>query len=65
MNAGPYDHYQYLKCNYANSLFFSPVTSANVEEIIIFLRNQPGNINLFSISVLIRIRFLSVLKIRF
>ena len=24
MNAGPYDHYQYLKGNYANSLFFAP-----------------------------------------
>ena len=35
MNAGPYDHYQYLKGNYANSLFFAPVYSADVEEIIL------------------------------
>ena len=31
MNAGPNDHYQYLKCNYVNSLFFAPVSSADVE----------------------------------
>ena len=30
MNAGPNDHYQYLKGNYANSLFFAPVCSADV-----------------------------------
>ena len=57
MNAGPYDHYQYLKGNYANSLFFAPVSSADVEEIILSLRNKPGNINTFSTtSVLKRIR---------
>ena len=37
MNAGPNDHYQYLKGNYINSLFFSPVSSADVEEIILSL----------------------------
>ena len=40
MNAGHYDHYQYLKGNYANSLFFTPVSSADVEEIILSLRNN-------------------------
>ena len=55
MNAGPYDHYQYLKGNYGNSLFFAPVTSVDVAEIIISLRNKPGNINTFSTSVLKRI----------
>ena len=50
-NAGPYDHYQYLKCNYANSLLF-----VNVEEIFLSLRNKPGNINTFSTSVLKIIR---------
>ena len=24
MNAGSYDHYQYIKGNYVNSLFFAP-----------------------------------------
>ena len=43
MHAGPYDHYQYIKGNYVNSLFFAPVSSADVEKII--LRNKPGNIN--------------------
>ena len=45
MNVGPCDHYQYLKGNYANSLFFAHVSSATVEEIILSLRNKPGNIN--------------------
>ena len=45
MNAGPYDHYQYLKGNYINSLFLAPVSSADVEEIILSLRNMRGNIN--------------------
>ena len=36
-NAGPYDHYQYLKGNYANSLLFAPVSSADVGEIILSL----------------------------
>ena len=45
MNAGPYAHNQYLKGNYVNSLFFAPVSSADVEEIILSLRNKPGNIN--------------------
>ena len=56
MNAGPYDHYQCLKGNYANSLFFAPVSSADFEEIILSLRNMPGNINTFSSSVLNIIR---------
>ena len=56
MNAGPYDHYQYLKGNFVNSLFFAPVSSADVEEIILSFRNKPGNINTFSTSVLKRIR---------
>ena len=56
MHAGPYNHYQYLKGNYANSLFFATVSSVHVEEIILSLRNKPGNINTFSISVLKRIR---------
>ena len=56
MNAGPYDHYQYLKGNYPNSLFFAPVSSTDVEEIILSLRNKPGNINTFSTSVLKRLR---------
>ena len=47
---------QYIKGNYANSLFFAPVSSADVEEIILTLRNKPGNINTFSTSVLKRIR---------
>ena len=50
------DHYQYQKGNYANSLIFAPVSSADVEEIILSLRNKPGNINTFSTSVLKRIR---------
>ena len=37
MNAGPYDHYQYLEGNYANSFFFAPASSADVEEIILSL----------------------------
>ena len=41
MNAVPYDHYQYLKGNYINSLFFAPVSSADVEEIILTLRDKP------------------------
>ena len=45
MNARPYDHYQYMKGNYVNSLFFAPVSSADVEKIILSLRNKPGNIN--------------------
>ena len=49
MNSGPYDHYQYPKGNYANSLLFAPVSSADVEEIILSLRNKPGNIITFSI----------------
>ena len=56
MNAGPYDHNQYLKGNYVNSLSFAPVSSADVEEIIISLRDMPGNINTISTSVLKRIR---------
>ena len=52
MNAGPYDHYQYLKGNYVNSLFFAPASSADVEEIFLSLRNKPGNINTISTSVL-------------
>ena len=56
MNARPYDHYQYLKGNYVNSLFFPPVSSADVEEIILSLRNKPGNINTMSTSVSKRIR---------
>ena len=56
INAGPYDHYQCLKGNYANSLFFPPISSAYVEEIIISLRNKPVNINTFSTSGLKRIR---------
>ena len=56
MNAGPYDHYQYLKGIYVNSFFFAPVSSAGVEEIILSLRNKPGYINTFSTSVLKRIR---------
>ena len=55
MNARPYDHYQYLKGNSANSLFFAPVSSKDVKEIIFSLRNKPGNINTFSTSVLKRI----------
>ena len=55
MNAGPDDHYQYLKGNYVNSLFFAPVSSADVEEIIFSLRNKPGNINTISTTVLKRI----------
>ena len=56
MYAGPYDHYKYLNGNYANSLFFEPVSSADVEEIILSPRNKPGNINTFSTSVLKRIK---------
>ena len=56
MNAGPWDHNQYLKGNYVNSLFFAPVSSADVEEIILSLRNKPGNSNAISTSVLKRIR---------
>ena len=56
MKAGPYDHDQYLEGNYANSLFFAAVSSGDVEEIILPLRNKPGNINTFSTSVLKRIR---------
>ena len=56
MNSGPYDHYQYLNGNYANSLFLAAVSSTDVEEIILSLRNKPGNINTFSTSVLKRIR---------
>ena len=56
MNAGPYDYYQYLKDNYANSLFFSAVYSADVEEIILSISNKPGNINTISTSVLKRTR---------
>ena len=43
MNAGPYDHYQYLNGNYdhyqylngnyADSLFFAPVSSADVNYV--------------------------------
>ena len=51
MNAGSYDHNQYLKGNYVNSLFFAPVSSADVEEIILYLRNKPGNTNTISTSV--------------
>ena len=47
MNAGPYDHYRYLNGNFANSLFFAPVSSADVEAIILSLRNKPGNNNTF------------------
>ena len=54
MNAGSYDHYYYLKG--VNSLFFVPVSSADVEEIIHSLRNKTGNTNSFSTSVLKRIR---------
>ena len=42
MNAGPNDQYQYLKGIYVNSVFFAPVPSADVEEIILSLRNKPG-----------------------
>ena len=56
MNVGPYDHYQYLKGNYENSLFFASVSFADVEEIILSFRNKPGNINTFSTCVLKRIR---------
>ena len=56
MDAAPYDYYQYLNGNYVNSLFFAPVSSADVEEIILSLRNKPGNINTFSTSVWKRIR---------
>ena len=35
MNVRPYDHNQYLKVNYVNSLFIAPVSSADVEEIIL------------------------------
>ena len=56
MNAGPNDHYKYLKGNCANSLFFAPVSSADVEEMSLSLRNKPGNINTFSTSVLKRIK---------
>ena len=49
-----YDHYQYLKGNYANSILFAPVSCA--EEIIFSLRNMSGNIKTFSTSVLKRIR---------
>ena len=55
-NAGDYDHDQYLKDNYANSLFFAFVTSAYVEELIPSFRNKPDNINTFSTSILKRIR---------
>ena len=43
MIAGPYHHYQYLKGNYVSSLFFAPVSSADVEEIILSFKNKPGN----------------------
>ena len=56
MNAGPCGHYQCLKGNYVHTLFFAPVPSADVEEIILSLRNNPGNINTFSTSVLKIIR---------
>ena len=56
MNAGPYNHHQYIKGYYANSLFFAPVSPADVEEIILSLRNKQGNINTFSTSVFKRIR---------
>ena len=39
MNAGPYDQYEYQKGNYADSLFFAPVSSADVDEIILSFRN--------------------------
>ena len=55
MNAGSYDHYQYLKGNCENSLFLALVSSADVEEIILSLRFKPGNINTFSTSVMKRI----------
>ena len=57
MNAGPYDHYQYLNGNYVfhYSLLLA-VSSADVEEIILPLRNKPSNINTFSTYVLKRIR---------
>ena len=56
MQTGPYDHNQYLKSNYVNSLFLAPVSSADVKEIILSLRNKPGNINAISTSVSKRIR---------
>ena len=36
--------------------YYAPVSYANVEEIILSLRNKPCNINTFSASVLKRIR---------
>ena len=39
---GPFDHCQYFKVNYDNSIFFASVSSADVEEIIFSLRNKPG-----------------------
>ena len=36
--------------------YFAPVSTADVEEIILSLRNKPGNINRFSTSALKRIR---------
>ena len=34
MNAGPYGHYQYLKRNYAYSLFFASVSSAEINHLM-------------------------------
>ena len=39
-------HCQYIKDNYINSLFFVPVTSVDVQEIIISLNNTPGKFNI-------------------
>ena len=48
INAGHYDIYQYLKGNYADSLYFAPASSADVKEIILSFRNKTGNIDIYS-----------------
>ena len=57
MNARPYDHYQYLKGNYICwFIIFCSCILCRSSEIILSLRNKPGNINTISTAVLKRIR---------
>ena len=56
IHAGPCEHYQYLKGNFAKSLFFATESSADVQEIILSLRNKPVDINTFSTSFLKKIK---------
>lgn len=49
-------HKNYLKGNYLHSFFFTPITSVDISELILSLKNKSSDLSVFPVKVLKRIK---------